>query len=66
MDPTEVQEALAHARGTYLELETFAEDRRIPPEGDPPVCEIHGIPMTWQKCRKGSFWSCHQRIPDGS
>ena len=65
-DPTAVQDALAWARGIYLKLQTFSDERGIQPEGEPPSCEVHGVPMTWQKGRKGYFWSCHERMPDDS
>jgi hypothetical protein len=65
-DPVEVQEALAHAKGVYLKLQAFegkvqADEQ---PEGAPPLCEIHKLPMVWQKGRKGFFWSCHQKDGD--
>ena len=31
-----------------------------------PICQNHQIPMVWQKGRKGYFWSCHERMLDGS
>src|SRR5690349_9354955 len=67
-DPTELGDALAWARGIYLKLDALAQTQHAdePPAGDPPVCEVHGLPMDWQKGRKGSFWSCHQKMPDGS
>jgi hypothetical protein len=33
---------------------------------DAPLCGIHHSPMTWQKGRKGYFWSCHKKMADGS
>lgn len=29
-----------------------------------PICQIHHLPMVWQKGSKGFFWSCHQRNLD--
>src|SRR4051812_20181064 len=72
-DPNEVQEAMANARGIFLKLKGFAaeqreQDARDPsePPSEPPVCPIHGQPMTWQHGRKGFFWSCHNRKEDNS
>ncbi len=67
-DPTELSDALAWAKGIYLKLDALAQKQHEdePPEGDPPLCELHQVPMTWQKGRKGHFWSCHQKNPDGS
>lgn len=31
-----------------------------------PVCAIHGTPMTRVSNARGSFWSCHERIADGT
>lgn len=36
------------------------------PEADAPICAIHNKPMTMVKGRKGFFWSCHERLPDGT
>ena len=33
---------------------------------DPPICEVHQIPMVRMHGRRGAFWSCHQRNPDRS
>ncbi len=33
---------------------------------EPPVCQIHGTPMVRMTGRKGPFWSCHEKMPDGA
>jgi hypothetical protein len=33
---------------------------------DPPTCAVHGGPMVKVQGKKGAFWSCHQKNPDGS
>ncbi len=68
-DPTEVNEALAWAKGLYLKLKTLPSSKyaeQAQPEGDPPLCPVHQVPMVWQHGRKGAFWSCHQKDADGS
>ncbi len=35
-------------------------------EQEPPTCEVHQLPMVRVEGRRGAFWSCHQRMPDGS
>ena len=35
-------------------------------ETEPPTCTIHDLPMVRVQGKKGAFWSCHQRNPDGS
>jgi hypothetical protein len=37
-----------------------------PTKTEPPVCPVHNLPMVRVEGRKGSFWSCHQKSPDGS
>jgi hypothetical protein len=32
----------------------------------PPICAVHQLPMVRVESRRGAFWSCHQRLPDGS
>lgn len=31
-----------------------------------PICAIHNKPMTKVQGQKGSFWSCHERLSDGT
>ena len=31
----------------------------------PPVCAVHQVPIVRMRGRKGPFWSCHERMPDG-
>lgn len=31
-----------------------------------PICGVHNVPMVKVSGKKGEFWSCHQRNPDGS
>jgi len=67
-DPTELGDALAWAKGTVLKLEAYAKERA---EGDateeePPICAVHQLPMVKVQGRKGEFWSCHQKMEDGS
>jgi hypothetical protein len=35
------------------------------PPGPPPLCGLHQVAMIWQRGRRGHFWSCHERLPDG-
>src|SRR5947209_3487149 len=43
------------------------------PEGQPttvaeiaPVCGVHQVPLVLVSGRRGDFWSCHEKNPDGS
>jgi hypothetical protein len=40
--------------------------QRVDAETDAPICGVHEVPMVWQQGRKGYFWSCHEKNPDGS
>lgn len=31
-----------------------------------PICAIHKTPMTKVNGKKGAFWSCHEKLEDGS
>jgi hypothetical protein len=31
-----------------------------------PLCGVHSTPMVSMQGKKGSFWSCHKKNPDGS
>jgi hypothetical protein len=30
-----------------------------------PVCPVHQTPMAYRQGKRGPFWSCHERMPDG-
>lgn len=68
-DPTAAKKAIKCAKGVLF----FAiEDHQIEGEADDsevaevPVCPTHGVAMVRQHGRRGEFWSCHRRNPDGS
>ena len=69
-EPEAVEEALGWAREIHVQL---ARARRIADgeksdeeDGEVPVCQVHNVPMVRQQGRHGTFWSCHQKNPDGS
>ena len=33
---------------------------------EPPICAGHDLPMVRVQGRQGAFWSCHEKMPDGS
>jgi hypothetical protein len=35
-------------------------------DDEPPICGVHQVPMVRVTGRKGSFWSCHEKLADGS
>lgn len=38
----------------------------IDPDAEPPMCGVHEMPMVLMHGRRGDFWSCHEKNPDGS
>jgi hypothetical protein len=78
-DPVAVNDGLAWARGIYLKLKERAEPSlptssttppvdhhdHTPPE-PAPMCAIHHRPMVQVQGSKGTFWSCHAKLEDGS
>jgi hypothetical protein len=77
-DPTSVKDGLAWARGIYLKLKersgssgstgANAAGQASPsePPSPAPICAIHHQPMVSVTGKKGQFWSCHQKLEDGS
>lgn len=76
-DPAGSKAAIAVARGIYSQLlkdEDLAEanlaqaNPKSNPvdEDNPPICGIHHLPMELVQGRRGPFWSCHERLEDGS
>jgi len=80
-DPTAVKDGLAWARGIYLKLQERAKQtssvsplqtsqpvthESTTPEQQPPTCAIHTTPMVSVNGKQGQFWSCHEKLQDGS
>jgi hypothetical protein len=80
-DPVAVNDGLAWARGIYLKLKepsaagsswasssetTQAYHHDISPPESAPICAIHKLPMVRVNGRRGEFWSCHEKLDDGS
>jgi len=80
-DPTAVNDGLAWARGIALKLQERATHRAGPAaqhpaetvssaidtlEQEPPICAIHTRPMVSVQGQTGPFWSCHEKLEDGS
>src|SRR5688572_8983493 len=78
-DPAAVTEALVWAKQTHGKLarlsrgpvpqETAVSSDGHHDDGDAeeaPICAVHQLPMVRVQGRRGPFWSCHERNPDGS
>src|SRR3954466_9048642 len=40
-------------------------EAKPPEEAQAPLCGIHHRPMKLMSGRRGQFWSCHERMPNG-
>jgi len=56
----------AGGRNARNEHGDHGEEHEEDLEQEPPTCEVHQLPMVRVEGRRGAFWSCHQRMPDGS
>jgi hypothetical protein len=78
-DPVAVNDGLAWARGMYVKLKERSEPttptpaapqavdhQDISPTPAPPICAIHNVAMIRMHGQKGEFWSCHEKLEDGS
>ena len=69
-DPGGTEAALAWAQATYDRLTRGSEAKDMPAEPevaeDVPQCSIHLQPMVRVNGKRGPFWSCHQKLSDGS
>ena len=66
-DPVTIQDDLAWARGIYLKLKTYDAGPADDAAGtEPPTCVLHEVPMVLVQGKKGPFWSCHEKNPDGT
>ncbi|MCC7106257.1 MAG: hypothetical protein IT307_14040 [Chloroflexi bacterium] len=71
-DPAGTQAALAWARATHTQLlkDDLPIDGAEPDddlnEAEAPACGVHHVPMVLVNGRKGQFWSCHEKMEDGT
>jgi hypothetical protein len=73
-DPDAAREAIPWVAQTYATL--LKDARAIPRPAttvvaqqaaeEPPTCAVHQGPMLRMSGRKGPFWSCHERLPNGT
>ena len=77
-DPATVKDGLAWARGIYLKLKERSESNGSAPVSaaepagaapaaspTPPACPLHLKLTTLVNGKRGPFWSCHEKSPDG-
>ena len=73
-DPQAAREAIPWLAQTYATL--LRDAKAVPTPAatlvkqqateEPPVCAVHQVPMARVQGRKGPFWSCHEKMPDGA
>ena len=73
-DPQATRDAIPWLAQTYATL--LKDAKAVPRPGttsvqaqqteEPPVCTVHQVPMARVQGRKGPFWSCHEKLPDGN
>src|SRR5438045_3168993 len=71
-DPTAARDAIPWLAQTYA---TLLKDAKAVPQpatvlveqeaDEAPICAVHQVPMARMHGRKGPFWSCHEKLPDG-
>jgi hypothetical protein len=75
-DPLGAAEAVSRILHTYAQIDlpavarpaTGAAAQPAPdrPNQESPLCGVHRVPMVGMTGKNGFFWSCHQRMADGS
>ena len=73
-DPQATRDAIPWLAQTYATL--LKDVKAVPQPGttiaqaqqeeEPHFCTIHQVPMARVQGRKGPFWSCHEKLPDGA
>ncbi len=58
---------LSQSKGAELPIQTTYHHDVTPAASEqPPTCAIHNQPMVCVTGKKGQFWSCHEKLLDGS
>ena len=75
-DAADTKAALTCGRGLYEALvKCYGVPEPAPavsPDGadaataETPMCAVHEVPMVLMQGKRGPFWSCHERMADGS
>jgi hypothetical protein len=42
------------------------EQPELSEQPEEPICGVHQVPMKLMHGKRGAFYSCHERMPDGS
>jgi hypothetical protein len=73
-DPQAARDAIPWLAQTYATL--LRDSKAVPTPATtlikeqeteaPPTCAVHHVPMVRVQGRKGPFWSCHEKLPDGT
>ena len=57
---------MCHRRDAVNAQTTYHHDITPPAPQLPPTCAIHNKAMVSVNGKKGPFWSCHEKLQDGS
>ena len=58
--------AVSSQVGSAEPTPSFHHEIRPLETAEPPACAIHKQPMVRMNGRRGEFWSCHEKLDDGS
>ena len=59
-------EALVKRYGVPASSPAVPTDAADGERADALLCAVHAVPMVRMAGKRGPFWSCHQRLDDGS
>jgi hypothetical protein len=62
----EAAEVLPEAQRLLAQLRARPAASPRANQGEAPVCPVHQTPMVLRHGRNGDFWSCNQKLADGS
>ena len=71
-DPEAAAQAIPWDKQTYARMATARmaqepeQHRADAPTEQPPTCQVHNTPMIGVNVKRGLFWSCHAKNPDGT
>ena len=71
-DPDAAAQAIPWVKQTYARIATAdaaptpEQLKAEPLAEEPPTCQLHHVPMVGVNGKRGFFWSCHTKNPDGT
>ena len=71
-DPKQAEQAIPWVKATYARMttpSTAVQPEQVKADAlteQAPICQLHHISMVGVTGRRGFFWSCHTKNPDGT